>query len=201
MPVISCGLCGTPVKAPPSANRKYCSLACRNQARRTPGGPRSATKEYEREWREKNGERVREYGRRYREKHNTPEDKAHRAILQKQWNADHAGQSQATSRKYYQKHRTECLTRSRQWQQSVKRNILTHYGNGKCACVVCGESRMDCLSIDHIAGGGSAHRRQIGHGRAANIYRWLKRVGLPSGFQTLCMNCQYIKRRENHEHN
>ena len=43
---------------------------------------------------------------------------------------------------------------------ALKRGILTHYGGGKCACVKCGESDIDCLSIDHI--NNDAHHRQHG---------------------------------------
>ena len=32
-----------------------------------------------------------------------------------------------------------------------------------------------------------------------NLYNWLIKNNFPSGFQTLCMNCQFIKREENRE--
>jgi len=82
----------------------------------------------------------------------------------------------------------------------VKREVLGHYGKGKCACVNCGEARMVCLSIDHIDGGGNKQR--IGSLRTADtFYRWLRREGYPLGYQTLCMNCQFVKRFQNKEHN
>jgi len=82
----------------------------------------------------------------------------------------------------------------------VKREVLGHYGKGKCACVNCGEARMVCLSIDHIDGGGNKQR--IGSLRTADtFYRWLRREGYPSGYQTLCMNCQFVKRFQRKEHN
>lgn len=78
--------------------------------------------------------------------------------------------------------------------------VRTHYGGGRCACVRCGESRMACLSIDHINGKG----REELMGRKYSTYPFyisLKQQGYPPGYQTLCMNCQFIKRFENNEHN
>jgi hypothetical protein len=74
-------------------------------------------------------------------------------------------------------------------------DILTHYGNGILACVACGENQLPCLSIDHIKGKGTQHRHQTGIPKGGvNFYRWLQKQGYPEGYQTLCMNCQYIKR-------
>ena len=78
----------------------------------------------------------------------------------------------------------------------LKEEVLTYYGNGKCACVKCGHTTLASLSIDHINGKGSREKREKGIG---NYYAWLKKEGYPSGYQTLCMNCQFVKREENHE--
>ena len=89
--------------------------------------------------------------------------------------------------------------RQRDKNRNLKIEVLTHYGNGKCACVRCGESRIACLSIDHIGGGGNKQR--IGKLRASTtFYRWLKTEGYPEGYQTLCMNDQFVKRFELGEH-
>ena len=79
---------------------------------------------------------------------------------------------------------------------SRKVDVLTYYGNGKLACVQCGESRPACLSIDHINGGGNQHKKSI----SGSMYPWLQREGYPEGYQTLCMNCQWVKRFERGEH-
>ena len=73
-----------------------------------------------------------------------------------------------------------------------KIRVLTHYGGGKLACVQCGFSDIRALSIDHIAGEGYRDRR-------GNLYCRLIRQNFPPGYQTLCMNCQLIKRFENNE--
>jgi hypothetical protein len=64
--------------------------------------------------------------------------------------------------------------------------LLAEYG-GKCAC--CGESEPKFLSVDHIGGGGSAHRQKIGTGGKA-LACFLRRNGYPKdGFRLLCFNC------------
>lgn len=82
---------------------------------------------------------------------------------------------------------------------ALKAQVLTYYGNGKLACVHCGESRMACLSIDHINGGGCKHRLNTSLRSSDSFYRWLVREDYPDGYQTLCMNCQFIKRVERGE--
>ena len=72
--------------------------------------------------------------------------------------------------------------------------VLTHYGNGKLACVKCGFDDVRALSLDHINGLNGAAREQI-----LKLRLRLIREGFPGGYQTLCMNCQWIKRHENHE--
>lgn len=101
--------------------------------------------------------------------------KEKRQAYQARWYAKHGGT------RYQLKYRTK-----------VKTEVLIHYGNGKCQCVMCGESRLACLSIDHINGGGNQIRK--GHGRGGTaLYISLRREGFPKGYQTLCMNCQFCK--------
>lgn len=82
--------------------------------------------------------------------------------------------------------------------QELKREVLTYYGNGKCACVRCRQQELACLSIDHIDGRKTYCRG--GSATGQTLYLWLKNNGYPEGYQTLCMNCQFIKREEVHEH-
>lgn len=105
-------------------------------------------------------------------------------------------------RLWYQIH-TERKERDKATHQKLRLDrkvmVLTYYGSGRLACVKCGFDDIRALSIDHIDDKGAEHRRQFGYknGRRMggyNIYRWLIRQGFPDGFQTLCMNCQWIKR-------
>ncbi|HUW17672.1 MAG TPA: hypothetical protein VMW16_00035 [Sedimentisphaerales bacterium] len=70
-------------------------------------------------------------------------------------------------------------------RDSLKTEVFSAYG-GKCVC--CGENNLMFLSIDHINGQGTRHRRQIG-GSSNLLYRWLRKNNYPKGFQVLCFNC------------
>lgn len=88
---------------------------------------------------------------------------------------------------------------SKAWRRKLKLDVLTYYGSGACACVECGETRLNCLTIDHVNGGGTRHRSQLGFG-GFKFYTYLKRNGFPDNYQTLCMNCQFQKRKERKEY-
>ena len=80
----------------------------------------------------------------------------------------------------------------------AKEEVLTHYGNGKLACIKCGFDDIKALSIDHINGRGEIDRKNINR-RGGMLYFWLRKNNYPEGFQTLCMNCQFVKRITNKE--
>ncbi len=113
--------------------------------------------------------------------------------------------------KYYQKNRKKILEQQREYHKKypnlrrnsnkkVKIEVLTHYGDRKCACVICGESRLACLSLDHTKNNGAEERRKLGKPKyfgGPTFYRWLRKRNYPDGYQTLCMNCQWVKRIAN----
>jgi len=105
-------------------------------------------------------------------------------------------------RKYRQNHPDKVMRRaenSKAKHVALKAQVLTYYGNGKLACVQCGETRTACLSIDHINGGGTEQRANTKLRSSNAFYRWLVKKGYPKGYQTLCMNCQFIKKAERGE--
>ena len=63
---------------------------------------------------------------------------------------------------------------------ALKTEVLTHYGDNKLACVMCGEDRIQCLSIDHIEGGGNKQRGRDLRS-SGRFYIFLKRGGYPCG--------------------
>jgi len=122
-------------------------------------------------------------------------------------------------RRYYQEHKEEIRQRTRRYQEEHREKqreynrgyfgrsgralklkdkieVMTYYGNGKCACVICGESRVGCLSIDHLNNDGYADRKKNRGRFGIEGYRWLKRQGYPKGYRTLCMNCQFLRRKD-----
>ena len=113
----------------------------------------------------------------------------------------HKDKMREISLKSYMLHREEILKRRKKLKDIRKAEVLTHYGNGKLVCVRCGFDDIRALSIDHINGNGAEERRRLGvvHGRV-NFYCWLQHEGYPDGYQTLCFNCQMIKKIENKEY-
>ena len=90
----------------------------------------------------------------------------------------------------------------RRWRLKRKGKVLLHYsGKGSVypGCVRCDYDDIRALSIDHINGGGTAERRTNYRLRGQGVYQYLIQLKFPEGYQTLCMNCQFIKRVENNE--
>lgn len=100
------------------------------------------------------------------------------------------------TRRWYLKNKVMLKERKQAQQRILKAEVLTYYGEGNLVCVRCGFRDIRALSIDHIDGGGNQHRKKIGIGAGLSFYKWLKDAGYPGGYQTLCMNCQIIKKCE-----
>jgi hypothetical protein len=81
----------------------------------------------------------------------------------------------------------------------VKVEVLTYYGKGKLACVRCGFDDIRALSLDHINGRAPGEEWHNKNRSGQHLYRFLMNNVYPDGYQTLCMNCQWIKREENGE--
>lgn len=76
------------------------------------------------------------------------------------------------------------------YNAQLRSDVLGAYGD-RCAC--CGEEEPKFLSIDHIDGGGAAHRRETGVGSGFHFYLWIRRNDYPDGLQVLCHNCNSAK--------
>jgi hypothetical protein len=123
-----------------------------------------------------------------------------KSIYNKEYRGEHVEEIQEAQKEYYTENKDRLLVEFAKYHMSYsnknKVTVLTHYGkDGKLACVRCGFDDIRALSIDHINGGGLRHIRSLN----CHIYVWLIRNNFPSGFQTLCMNCQWVKRAENGE--
>ena len=92
----------------------------------------------------------------------------------------------------------EIIAHNAEKRRLEKVGVMNHYSNGTMCCVRCGFSDIRALSIDHINGGGTKHRIELGRTGEA-FYRWLRMNGYPEGYQVLCHNCQWIKKSENRE--
>ena len=94
------------------------------------------------------------------------------------------------------RNRGERLEAALDRRQLVRIVALTWYGNGKLACIWCGYDQLPALSLDHVNDTGYKETR----GSGWNLYKKLITEGFPFGYQTLCMNCQYLKREANGNH-
>jgi hypothetical protein len=75
-----------------------------------------------------------------------------------------------------------CLTADKVYRIFCRKAVLKHYGT---VCFCCGEWREEFLTVDHIFGGGSKHKRE----RKRDIYIWLVKHNFPPEYRTACFNC------------
>lgn len=140
-------------------------------------------------------------------------DKETAKIKQKEYRERNHEKIYASQRLWYLNNKTWVRDYLNKWEQCnpekgkkynkdyrlrVRALVLKQYGKGEIKCVRCGESRIPCLSIDHINGGGNTHRKEINK-KGLAFYNWLRQNDFPDGYQTLCMNCQFMKKIENRE--
>ena len=103
----------------------------------------------------------------------------------------------ARSRRYATQNKEIMVVRRKAASLKAKIAAFQAYGGPKCAC--CGEGHLEFLTIDHIAGGGTKHRKMLlpnakGGGRSGYwFYKWLERNKYPAGYQVLCFNCNCAK--------
>jgi len=84
--------------------------------------------------------------------------------------------------------------RNARWR--LKEDLLRIYSKGTMICACCMIGIVQFLAIDHIEGGGNAHRKKISGGRSAgtdHFYYWLRNENYPPGYQVLCHNCNFAK--------
>lgn len=69
----------------------------------------------------------------------------------------------------------------------LKQEAFDAYGGAVCSG--CNFDNAVVLEIDHIDGGGTEHRKQIGQ---SNMYLWLKQNDYPPGYRVLCPTCNKL---------
>jgi len=168
-----------------------------------------------REWRRKNREKIRQYKKEYYRNHRklkprivlSPEEKKQRMNEYiRSWRAKnkeklkayrikHLDLFQKRARQSYYNHRQVRLEYKRQKDQRNREIVLLYYSHGQMECACCGSTDKWSLSIDHIANNGKEERKQLKIGSGAPFYAWLIRHGFPEGYQVLCRNCNWGKRR------
>lgn len=89
--------------------------------------------------------------------------------------------------KTYHKKDPEYNKKQRNRSRMRRSAVIFHYGN---QCIQCGEDDYTKLTIDHINGGGNAHRKEM----SSNIIDYLyNNLVDKDGYQVLCYNCNCSK--------
>lgn len=85
----------------------------------------------------------------------------------------------------------------RGYYAGLRRAIIMLLGD---VCRKCGEQDLRVIQIDHVKGGGTAHRRVAGSGPGliASIIRMIRDNGRGQ-FQLLCANCNQRKKHTHKE--
>lgn len=88
-----------------------------------------------------------------------------------------------------QYHKTDLEYNAKQRARSyMRRSAVIHFYGDQCA--QCGEDEYSKLTIDHIHGGGTKHRKEMG----SNIIDYLYNNTISKdGYQVLCYNCNCSK--------
>jgi hypothetical protein len=98
----------------------------------------------------------------------------------------------ARCRNWIKDNKEYLLIRRKEDTKIKREKILNAYGN---RCICCDETIQAFLELDHIEGGGNAHRRKILKEEGKQFYDWIIKNNYPSGFQLLCSNCNACKWR------
>ena len=130
------------------------------------------TKEERKKHYEKNKDKINKQRREYSKR---PEVRKRIRIQDSIWRRKNRKKANKASKKAKKK-----------YEAKAKKLVFEHYGK-KCAC--CGEENIIFLSMDHINGGGTKHRKETGMKTSV----WLFKNNFPDGFQTLCFNCNWGK--------
>jgi hypothetical protein len=79
---------------------------------------------------------------------------------------------------------------SRDAKARLKAILFDLYGH---VCARCGFDDKRALTLDHKLNNGNKERKELGE---RGVYVKARDNYLPNEYQTLCMNCQFIKRHE-----
>lgn len=131
----------------------------------------------QKEWRHKNKEHFNQWQRDYYKKNSDKHNKQNKETYYR-----HHKEYRLKYRKYMIKKREE-----------QKKIVFEHYSKGKNCCELCGITDIEVLTMDHIDGNGTKHRKDIMKGD--HIENWLIKNKFPVGFRLLCMNCQFKEKK------
>jgi hypothetical protein len=110
-----------------------------------------------------------------------------------QWKKDHPDRIRVVQKDWLDAvpgRREKFRQKGRDRRSQVRLDVIRHYSNGTMTCSCCNDGTVDFLCIDHIAGGGNAHRRVLKR-KSGRFFLWLIQEKYPEGFRVLCHNCNH----------
>ena len=79
----------------------------------------------------------------------------------------------------------------KKYREKLRRLVLLGCSGGKTIkCVCCEENNIEFMTIDHVNGGGTKHRKEF-NGDNSKFYRWIIKNNFPETLRVLCMNCNW----------
>jgi hypothetical protein len=96
----------------------------------------------------------------------------------------------ALMKKYRSEDPEKYAAQSRKAKEKERETLFEMYGH---VCAACGFADKRALTLDHKLNNGNKERKALG---MRGPYRRAKKEYRPDEYQTLCMNCQFIKRVE-----
>ena len=111
----------------------------------------------------------------------------------KTWYQEHKEQKKEYERNYRQTHKEQVKAYRHQYYRNLKLKILSYYSRGKPQCIICGETKIDQLVLDHKNNDGGDHRKLNKIPAGTSTYVWVRKNDYPSIFQVLCRDCNLLK--------
>lgn len=138
------------------------------------------------EWRAANPGKVAKLAKNWREanpKYNTTYMKQKREGLIGPFTSEDGPDWQQRNRDHHLAQKRASTNRRR---KEVVLEALRYYSDGEPKCYCCGEDILLLLSLDHIDGGGTKHRKES---KITHTSNWAKRNGWPKIFRVACHSC------------
>lgn len=160
--------------------------------------------EHNKEYRHNNKDKIREYKKEYYYNNKDKLNESHKEyyrnnrdkLLNKSSEYRIKNRHEVNKKKNisYWKNRDKILKDLEKKRRDLKVAVISYYSNNTNKCVCCGINEIECLTIDHINGGGCRHLREINTGGGGyRFYKWLIENNYPEGYQILCYNCNSAK--------
>ena len=136
----------------------------------------------------KDPEKLKEYKRNYVKKRRKedPEFKKKNYASRDKWRKENYAQYQKSKVDWNMNNKERVKQKQREKNHENRLKIIDFYSKGTRSCSCCGEKELTFLTIDHIDGGGTQHRKEV---PASNLSRWLIKNNFPEGYDILCFNC------------